>query len=175
MFSHYTRQELQFPFAQQEALYCEYLQGELQQPLSDQRVKQAHSHSGSGKVNPVNQVSVNVQNVALPPLQPTMQHPRPPKPVMAPTDSNFVPEFSTGPQVNQFLGPKSSSVPGQLHLSIPHVQQQQNPPQSRIPHRTQITIAHSPHNVPPPLNPLVNPPPVILPQQLFNPQPPVTP
>ena len=87
----------------------------------------------------------------------------------------FLPEVSTNPQVNQFLGPKSSRVPGQLHLSIPHVPQQQSPSQSNIPSQTQVHIAHSPHNVPPPLNPLVNPPPVIPPQKLFNPQPPVIP
>ena len=73
------------------------------------------------------------------------------------------------------MGPKSSSVPGQLRMSMPHNPQQQNPPQSNIPHQTQIPIAHSPHKVPPPLNPLVNPTPVIPPQQLFNPQPPVIP
>ena len=73
------------------------------------------------------------------------------------------------------MGPKSSSVPCQLHMSMPHVPQQQNPPQSNIQHQTQVPIAHSPHNVPPPLNPLVNPPPVIPPQQLISPQPPVIP
>ena len=88
---------------------------------------------------------------------------------------HFVPESSTNPQVNQFLGPKSSSVPGQLHLSIPHVPQQQNPPQGDILHQTQDPIAYSPHNVRRPLNPPVNLPPVIPPQQLFNPQPPVIP
>ena len=126
-------------------------------------------------MNPVNQVPVDVQNVAFPPLQPPMQSPRPPTPAMAPTNSIFVPDFSTNPQVNQFLGQKSPSVPGQLHMSMPHVPQQQNPPQSNIPIQTQAPIAHSPHNVPPPLHPLVNPPPVIPPQQLFNPQLPVIP
>ena len=87
----------------------------------------------------------------------------------------FVPDFSTNPQVNQFLGPKSSSVPGQLHMAMPHNPQQQNPPQGNIPHQTQVPIAHSPHNVPPPLIALVNPPSVIPPQQLINPQPPVIP
>ena len=170
MFSQYTRPGVTISVAQQEALYREYLQAQLQQSLSDQR---AHSPSGSGKVNQVNQVPVDVQNFALPPPQPPMQLPRPPTPVMAPTNSIFVPDFSPNPQVNQFLGPKSSSVPCQLHMSTPHNPQQQNPPQSNIPHQTQIPIAHSPHKVCPPPNALVNPTPVIPPQQLFNPQPPV--
>ena len=160
---------------QQEPLYREYLQAQLQQSLSDQRIKQANSPSGSGKVNPVNQVPVDVQNVALQQHQPPLQPPRPPTPVIAPTNSICVPDFSTNPQVNHFLGPKSSSVPGQLHMSMPHVPQQQIPSQSNTLRQTQVPIAHSPQNVPPPLNPLVNPPPVILPQQLFNPQPPVIP
>ena len=150
-------------------MYREYLQAQLQQSLIDQR---AHSPSGSGEVN---QVPVDVQNVALPPPQPPMQPPRPPAPVMAPTNSIFVPDFSANPQVNQFLGPKNSSVPCQFHMSKPHNPQQQNPPQSNITHQTQIPIAHSPHKVPPPLNPLLNPTPVIPPQQLFNPRPPVIP
>ena len=104
-----------------------------------------------------------------------MQPPLPPTPVIAPTNSISVPAFSTNPHVNQFLGPKSSSVPGQLHMSMPHIPQQQNPSQSNTPRQTQVPIAHSPHNVPPPLNPLVNPAPVIPPQQLFNPQHPVIP
>ena len=161
MLSQYTRPGVAISIAQQEALYREYLQAQLQQPPSDQR---SHSSSGSDKVNQVNQVPVDVQNVALPPPQPPMQPPRPPTPVMATTNPIFVPDFSTNPQVNQFLVPKSSSVPGQLHMSIPHVPQQQDPPQSNIPHQTQVPIAHSPHNVPQPLKPLVNPP-----QQLFNP------
>ena len=169
----YTRPLVAVSVAQQEALYREYLQAQLQQSLSDQRVEQAHSPSGSGKVNPVNQVPVDVQNIAGPPLQPPMQPPRPPTPVMAPTNSIFVPDLSTNPQVNQFLVPKSCSVPGQLHMSMPHVPQLQNPSQSNIPHQTQVHIAHSPHNIPQPLNPLVKPPPVFLLQQLFNPQPPV--
>ena len=171
MLSHYTRPGVAISVAQQEALYREYLQAQLQQSLIDQR---AHSPSGSGEMN---QVPVDVQNVALPPPQPPMQPqpPRPPTPVMAPTNSIFVPDFSTNPQENQFLGPKSSSVPCQLHMSMPHVQQQQNLTQSNIPHQTQVPIAHSPHKVPPPLNPLVNPPPVFPSQHLFIPQPPVIP
>ena len=175
MLSQYTRPGDAISVAQQEALYREYLQAQLQQSLSDQRVEREHSPSGSGKVNQVNQVPVDVQNVALPPPQPPMQPPRPPTPVMAPTNSIFVRDFSTNPQVNHFLGPKSSSVPCQLHMSMPHVQQQQNLNQSNIPHQTQVPIAHSPHKVPPPLYPLVNPPPVFPPQQLFIPQPPVIP
>ena len=172
MLSQYTRPGVAISVAQQEALYREYLQAQLQQPLTDQIVEQAHRPSGSGKVN---QVSVDVQNVALPPPQPPMQPPRPPTPVMAPTNSIFVPDLSTNPQVNQFLGPKSSSVPCQLHMSMPHFPQQQNPPQSNIPHQTHVPIAHSSHNVPPLLNPLVNPLPVFPPQQLYNLQPPMVP
>ena len=169
MLSQYTRPGVAVSVAQQEALYREYLQAQLQQSLIDQR---AHSPSGSGEVN---QVPVDVQNVALPPPQPPMQPPRPPTPVMAPTNSIFVPNVSTNPQVNQFLGPKSSSVPGQLHKSMHHVPQLLNPSQSNFPHQTQVPIAHSPHNIPPPLNPLVNPPPVFPSQHLFIPQPPVIP
>ena len=95
--SQYTRPGVAISVAQQEALYREYLQAQLQQSLSDQR---AHSPSGSGKVNQVNQVPVDVQNVELPPPQPPMQPPRPPTPVMAPTNSIFVPDFSTNSQVD---------------------------------------------------------------------------
>ena len=175
MLSQYTRPGVAISVALQEALYREYLQAQLQHSLKDQRVEQAHSPSGSGKVNPVNQVPVDVQNVALPPLQPPMQPRRPPTPVMAPMNSIFVPDFSTNPQVNQFLGPKSYSVPGQLHMSMPHVPQLLNRSQNNFPQQTQVHIAHSPHNVPPPLKPLLNPPSVIPPQQLFNPQPPMIP
>ena len=169
MLSQYTRPGVAYSVAQQEALYREYLQAQLQQSISDQR---AHSPSGSDKVN---QVPVDVQNVALPPPQPPMQPRQPPTPVMAPTNSIFVPDFSKNPQVNQFLGPKSSSVPCQLHMSMPHVQQQQNLTQSNSPHQTQVPIALAPHKVPPPLKTLVNPLPVFPPQQLFIPQPPVIP
>ena len=95
MLSQYTRPGVAISVAQREALYREYLQAQLQQPLSDQRVEQAHSPSDSGKVN---QVSVDIQNIALPPLQPPMQPPQPPTPVMAPSNSIFVPEFSTNQQ-----------------------------------------------------------------------------
>ena len=64
MLSQYTRPGVAISVAQQESLYREYLQAQLQQSLSDQRIEQAHSPSGSGKVNTVNQVPVDVQNVA---------------------------------------------------------------------------------------------------------------
>ena len=70
---------------------------------------------------------------------------------MAPTNSIFVPDFSINRQVNQFLGPKNSSVHCPLHMSMPHVPRQQKPPQSKIPHQIQVPISHSPHNVPSPL------------------------
>ena len=87
MLSQYTRPGVAISVAQQEALYREYLQAQLQQSLSDQRVERAHSPSGSGKVNQVNQVPVDAQNVAFPPPQPPIQPPGPTKPVMAPTNS----------------------------------------------------------------------------------------
>ena len=104
-----------------------------------------------------------------------MQPLRPPTPIMAPTNSMFGPDFSTNPQVDHFLGPKSSSVPGEIHMSMPQVSQLQNPSQSNTIHQTQVPIAHCPHNVLPPLNPLVNQPLVIPPQQFFIPQPTVIP
>ena len=55
MLSQYTRPGVAISVAQQEALYREYLQAQLQQSLVDQR---AHSPSGSGEVN---QVPVDVQ------------------------------------------------------------------------------------------------------------------
>ena len=94
MLSQYTRPGVAISVAQQEALYRKYPQAQLQQSLSDQRT---HSPSDSGKVNQVNQVPVDVKNVALPPPQPPMQPPRPPTPVMAPTNSIFVPDLSTNP------------------------------------------------------------------------------
>ena len=135
MFSQYTRPGVAISVAHPEALYWEHLRAHLQQSLSYQRVEPANSASGSGKVNPVNQVSVDVQNVELPPLQPPMHPPWSPTPVMAPPNSIFAPDFPTTPQVNQFLAPKSSSLPGQLLLFIPHVPQQQKPSQSDIPHQ----------------------------------------
>ena len=66
MLSQYTRPVVALSVAQQEALYREYLQVQLQQSLSDQMVEQAHSPLGSGKVKPVNQVPLEVQNVAIP-------------------------------------------------------------------------------------------------------------
>ena len=107
MFSQYTRPGAEISVAQQEALYRENLQTQLQQSLSDQRVEQAHSSSGSGRANPANQVSVHVQNAAHSPLQPTMQPPRPPTSLIAPANSIFERDFSANLQVNQFLGPKA--------------------------------------------------------------------
>ena len=175
MLSQYRRPGVAISLAQQKALYREYLQAQLQQSLSDQGVEQAHSPSGSGKVNPVNQVPVDVQNVALPPPQPPKQSPWPPTPVIPPTNSIFVPDFSTNPQVNQFLGPKRSSVPGQLHLSIPHVPQQQNPPQSNTPNATQLPNGHLLYNFYQFLNPHVVQPPVIPSHHLIRSQIPVIP
>ena len=117
MLSQYTRPGVAISVAQQEALYREYLQAQLQQPLTDQRVEQAHSPSGSGKVNQVYQVPVDVQNVALPPPQPPMQPPWPPTPVMAPTNSIFVPDFSKKPTGKSVLG----SEVLQCALSITYV------------------------------------------------------
>ena len=114
MLSQYTRPGVAISVAQQEALYWEYLQAQLQQPLTGQRVEKAHSPPGSGKMN---QVSVDVENVALPPLQPPMRPHRPPSPAMAPTNAIFVPDFSTNPQINQFFGPKML----QYALSITYV------------------------------------------------------
>ena len=101
--SQYTRPGVTISVAQQEALYQEYLQAQLQQSLSDQR---AHRPSGSGKVNQVNQVPVDVQNVALPPPHPPMQPPRPPTPVMAPTNSHFCTCFFNKPTGKSVLGSK---------------------------------------------------------------------
>ena len=120
--SQYTRPGVAISVAQQKTLYREFLQAQLQQSLSDQRVERAHSPSGGVKVNQVNQVPVDVQNVTLPPPQPPMQPRRTPTSVTA-QKSIFVPDFSTNPHVNQFLGPKSSSVPCELHMAMPHVPQ----------------------------------------------------
>ena len=45
MLSQYTRPGVAISVAQQESLYREYLQAQLQQSLSDQRVERAHSPS----------------------------------------------------------------------------------------------------------------------------------
>ena len=100
MLSQYRRPGVAISVAQQEALYREYLQAQLQQSLSDQKIEQANGPSGSGKVKPVNQLPVDVQNVTLQPHQSPLRPPRPPTPVIAPTNSIFVPDFSTNPQVN---------------------------------------------------------------------------
>ena len=88
MLSQYTRPGVAISFAQQEAMYREYLQAQLQQFLSDQGLKQVRSPSDNVVVNPVSQVTVNIQNVALPPLQPPRQRPRSPTPVMPSLNSN---------------------------------------------------------------------------------------
>ena len=158
-------------------MYREHLHAQKQQSLSDRRVKQAHSPSGSGVVNPVNQESADVQNVALSPLQPPMQPPRPPTPVLASSNSNiFAPSFSTNPQATEItnqstvnLTPKCSSMPGQLHLPNPPFAQQ-NPTQFNIPHETQLPITRPMGNLHPPPNPILNPPPFLPPQQLVIPQ-----
>ena len=111
-----------------------------------------------------------------------MQPPQPPTLVKAPANSIFVPNFSTKPQVNQFtdqfaafLGPKISSMPGQLHLSIPQVLQQQNPAQKNIPRQTQFPNTHLPPNFYPSLNPHVVQPIVIPSHHLVNSQVPIIP
>ena len=114
MLSQYTRPGVAISFAQQEALYREYLQAQLQKSPSDQR---AHSPSGSGKVNQVNQVPIDAQNFALSPPQPPMQPPRPPTPVVAPTNSIFVPDFFNKPTCKSILGSKKL----QCALSITYV------------------------------------------------------
>ena len=66
------------------------------------------------------------------------------------------------------LRPKSSSMPGQLHLPTP-LFAQQNPTQLNVPHEALLPLNHPIGNLPPPPNPLVNP--IFLPpQQLVNPQ-----
>ena len=117
MLSQYTRPGFAISVAQQEALYRKYLQAQLQQSVSDQRFERAHSPSGSGKVNQVNQVPVEAKNVALPPPQPPMQPPRPTTPIMAPTNSIFVPDFSTKPTGKSILGSEEL----QCALSIAYV------------------------------------------------------
>ena len=77
MLSQYTRPGVAISVAQQEVFYREYLQAQLQQSLSDQSIEQAHSPLGCGNVNPMNQVAVDIQNIALPPLQPPIQPPPP--------------------------------------------------------------------------------------------------
>ena len=107
-----------------------------------------------------------------------MQPPRPPTPVLAPTESNiFVPGPSTNPQINQFtdqfaafLGPKSSSKPGQLNLSNPHVPQHQSLPQIKFLDATQLPITNFPINFSSSPNRSANPPPVIARYHLVNSQ-----
>ena len=183
MLSQYSRPGVAISVAQQEALYCEYLQVQLQQALSDRRVNQAHSPSDSGALNPANQASAGVQNVAEPPLQPSMQPPRPATPVKASSNSNLsVTDFSTKPQANKtidqpavHLNRKNASLLGQLHLTNPPFAQQQYPPRFDLSHETRLRITPLLHNVTPPPNALMNPLSFIPRQQLVNPQIPVTP
>ena len=127
-------------------------------------------------MDPVNQVPFNAQNVALPPLQPPMQSPRPPTTVLPPFTSNISLFFNnpTGKSNHGStcftLRAKIGSMPGQLYLPNPPFAQQQKLPQDNIPHETQLPITHPMRNLPPTPYPLVNPPPFLPPQQLVNPQ-----
>ena len=87
--SQYTGHGVAISIAQQNALYREYLHAQLQQPVSDRRVDQAHILSGSDMMNPLNQALAHVQNVALPPLQLPMQPPPRPTFVIASSNSNI--------------------------------------------------------------------------------------
>ena len=98
--SQYTAPGVAVSIAQQEALYREYLHAQIQQYGNDQGVGHANSQSGSGVENPGNQSQTSLQSVKPPPLLPPMQSPRPPNPVLAPSNSIFVPDFSTNLQVN---------------------------------------------------------------------------
>ena len=123
MLSLYTRPGFTVFIAQQEALYRENLQPQLNQSVSDSMVEQANSPSGSGAVN---QVPFDIQNVALPPLQLPIQPPQRPKPDMTQSNSYiFVPDFLTYPQANGRtdqsavqLRSKSSIMPGQLRRTL---------------------------------------------------------
>ena len=94
----------------------------------------------------------------------------------------FVPDSSTNPQVNQFtdqfaalLGPKISSMPGQLNLSNTHVPQQQILPQFNFHKATHLPNTHFPINFSSSPNRNVNPPPVIARHHLVNSQVPTIP
>ena len=105
-----------------------------------------------------------------------MQPLSPPKQFLPPWTSNiFVARFSKNPLVNQFMGTKSSCVPGQINLCISQVPQQRNPPQSNTPNATQLPNAHLPHNFSPFLNPHVVKAPVIPLHHLLNSHVPVIP
>ena len=183
MLSLYTGPGVTISVAQQDALYRECLQTQRKQALSDPRLEQTHSSSGSGVVILVNQASTSVQNVTLPRLQLLMQPPRSPTPVMPLLNSNtFVPNFLANPQANKnrdqptvHLRPKKASMPGQLLLPSSLFAQKQNPPQFNVPQEKQLPIALLPHNLHQTLNPLVKPPHLKPPQQSFISQPPVIP
>ena len=112
-----------------------------------------------------------------------MQSPRPPTLVLAPTKSNIlVPETSTNPQVNQItdqiaalLGPKSSSMPGQLKLFNPHGSQQQSLPQYNLHNATQLPNKHLPIKFSSSPNRNVNTPSAISLHHLDNSEVPVIP
>ena len=101
---------------------------------------------------------------------------RPPTPMPASAKSNiFVPDPSTNPQVNQFtdqfaalLGPKISSMPGQINLSNTHVPQKQNLPQFNFHKATHLPNTHFPINFSSSPNRNVKPLPVIAPHHLVN-------
>ena len=95
MLSQYTVPGVAISIAQQQALYGEYFHAQMQQYGNDQGVGQANSQSSSGVENPGNQSQTPVQNVAPPSLLQLMHSPRPLNPVLAPTNSIFVPDFST--------------------------------------------------------------------------------
>ena len=115
----------------------------------------------------MNKVPGDVQNVALPPLRSPMRITRPPTTIMAPTNTNiFLPDVSENPQPNHTmdqptgrLGPKSSSMPGQFHISNPRALQQQNQHRSNIPFESQLPITHPKQKVLSPPEPLEKPPP----------------
>ena len=63
--SQYTRPGVVLSIAQQVSFYRKYVQAQLQQAVSDRKVKKAHIPSSSGLVKPVNQVVTDLKNVAL--------------------------------------------------------------------------------------------------------------
>ena len=106
MLSQYTMPGVAISIAQQEALYREYLNAQMQQNGNGRKVNQANSRTGCGVENQGNQCHTAVQNFFAPPsLLPHMQSTRPPTPVLVPTGSNiFVPDPSTNPQVKSVHG-----------------------------------------------------------------------
>ena len=90
MLSPYTVPGVSNSIAQHEEFYREYLHAEMQQYGNDQGVGQPNSQLGSGVENPVNQGQVAVRCFAPISILPPMHSPRPPTPVMAPTNFIFV-------------------------------------------------------------------------------------